>query len=364
MNNSHDDPIAVIGGGPAGLTAAYWLTGRGRKAVVFEADTQVGGISRTVEYKGFRFDIGGHRFFTKVKAVNELWHLMLGPEMLKRPRLSRIFYNGKFFDYPLRAMNALFGLGVWNAVRVMTSYVSIRLRPIRPEVSVEDWVSNRFGRRLYETFFKTYTEKVWGVPCNELGAQWAAQRIRGLSLRVAVMDALFGRFKGDKSKVKTLIDQFEYPRLGPGMMWEAFQQELARRGFPVQLESKVRRITHDGGRVTGVEVEQHGVTRHLEVSALVSTMPLRELIRALSPPPRPTCSTLQTASAIGTSSRWRSSSISRKCSPTTGSTSTTPQSNSVASRISRTGAPIWCPTSVRPASASSISASRATACGR
>ena len=211
---------------------------------------------------------------------------MLGPEMLKRPRLSRIFYNGKFFDYPLRAMNALFGLGVWNAVRVMTSYVSIRLRPIRPEVSVEDWVSNRFGRRLYETFFKTYTEKVWGVPCNELGAQWAAQRIRGLSLRVAVMDALFGRFKGDKSKVKTLIDQFEYPRLGPGMMWEAFQQELARRGFPVQLESKVRRITHDGGRVTGVEVEQHGVTRHLEVSALVSTMPLRELIRALSPPPR------------------------------------------------------------------------------
>jgi protoporphyrinogen oxidase len=215
--------------------------------------------------------------------VNELWHQVLGREMLKRPRLSRIYYNGKFFDYPLRAMNALFGLGLWNAVLVMVSYLWVRIKPIRPEVSVEDWVSNRFGRRLYNIFFKTYTEKVWGIPCRELGAQWAAQRIRGLSLRVAVMDALFGRFKRDKGTVKTLIDQFEYPRLGPGMMWEAFQQELEKRGCPVQLETRVERILHENARVTAVDVLHHGSVTRLDVSALISTMPLRDLVRALSP---------------------------------------------------------------------------------
>ncbi|MGE0451501.1 MAG: FAD-dependent oxidoreductase, partial [Vicinamibacterales bacterium] len=157
--------------------------------------------------------------------------------------------------------------------------------PIRPEVSVEDWVSNRFGRRLYRIFFKTYTEKVWGIPCSELGAQWAAQRIRGLSLRVAIMDALFGRFKRDKGKVKTLIDQFEYPRLGPGMMWEAFQQELEKRGTPVELQTRVRTILHEDGHVTAVDLAHGGSVRRLDVSAVISTMPLRELIRALSPAP-------------------------------------------------------------------------------
>jgi protoporphyrinogen oxidase len=282
-SNLDQKPVAVIGGGPAGLTAAYWVTGRGRPAVVFEADTQVGGIARTVVYKGFRFDIGGHRFFTKVKAVNELWDQVLGPEMLRRPRLSRIYYNGKYFDYPLKAMNALFGLGIINAIQIMASYVWVRIKPIAPEVSVEDWVSNRFGRRLYQIFFKTYTEKVWGVPCSELGAQWAAQRIKGLSLRVAVTNALFGRFNRDKTKVKTLIEEFKYPRLGPGMMWEAFQKELESRGCPVELESRVKQVSHDGKRITSIEIERHGVTRTLDVSAVISTMPLRTLVRALSP---------------------------------------------------------------------------------
>ena len=173
----------VAGGGPAGLTAAWLLAKRGVPPLVLEQDDQVGGIARTDEYKGFRFDIGGHRFFTKVGSVQKLWRSMLGPEMLTRPRLSRIYYGGKFFDYPLKPMNALFGLGIWNAFLVLLSYIWIRIRPIRPEVSFEDWVSNRFGRRLYNIFFKTYTEKVWGIPCNKIGAQWAAQRIKGLSLR-------------------------------------------------------------------------------------------------------------------------------------------------------------------------------------
>src|SRR3982750_4879806 len=197
------DPIVIIGAGPAGLTAAYQLVAQGRAVRVVEQDDQVGGIARTVEYKGFRFDIGGHRFFTKVAGGNELGRTMLGTVFLPQPRLSRIYYDGKFFDYPLKPMNALFGLGIWNAVLAAASYVWSHVRPIRPEVSVEDWVSNRFGRRLYRIFFKTYTEKVWGIPCNTISAQWAAQRIKGLSLWTAVTSMVFGRFQRGGAQIKT-----------------------------------------------------------------------------------------------------------------------------------------------------------------
>jgi protoporphyrinogen oxidase len=273
----------VIGAGPAGLTAAYYLVRRNKAVTILEQDRQVGGLARTVEYKGFRFDIGGHRFFTKVGPVRDLWHAMLGRDMLKRPRLSRIFYRGSFFDYPLKPLNALRGLGIFEAIRVVLSYVWIRLRPIRPEVSLEDWVSNRFGRRLYGIFFKTYTEKVWGIPCDRIGAQWAAQRIKGLSLVTAVINMLFKPRGAGDGQIKTLIDEFEYPRLGPGMMWEAFQADIQGRGGQLYLGAKVRRLRHENGRMTDVEFERGGVRTVVPADLVLSTMPLRELVESLSP---------------------------------------------------------------------------------
>lgn len=279
-------PLVVIGAGPAGLTAADALTREGQQVVVLEADTVVGGIARTVEYKGFRFDIGGHRFYSRVPLVRKLWRRMLGPDLLTRPRLSRIYYDGRFYDYPLRAGNALRGLGPWRTLGIALSYLQARLHPITPEVTFEDWVVNRFGRRLYETFFKTYTEKVWGMPCSRIGAQWAAQRIKGLSLWKAGCEMLLAMVSRRSSQIRTLIDRFEYPRLGPGMMWEAFRRAVETQGGRVMLSAPVVQLQHDGqGRVLAVEYEPPGGGVCVEVAGVVSTMPLRELVRALDPAP-------------------------------------------------------------------------------
>ena len=288
MSEPSSSPTVIVGAGPAGLTAAYLLLTRGRPVHVIEKDVRVGGIAQTAEYKGFRFDIGGHRFFTKVTAVTELWRAMLGPDFLKRPRLSRIYYGKKFFAYPLKPMNALFGLGLWNAFLIGLSYLWSHIRPIKPEVSLEDWVSNRFGRRLYRIFFKTYTEKVWGIPCDKITAQWAAQRIKGLSLLTAVTSMLFGRFmqKG-KKQIKTLIEEFEYPRYGPGMMWEKFHVEVERLGGRVDLETAVTGIIHEGSTITAVEIARDGRTERVPAGAVLSSMPLRQLVHALQPPAPP-----------------------------------------------------------------------------
>jgi protoporphyrinogen oxidase len=272
----------VIGGGPAGLTAALELARIGTPVLVVEAGPRVGGLAQTAEYKGFRFDIGGHRFFSKIPAVTALWRSVLGSDFIRRPRLSRIFYNGAFFDYPLKPMNALKGLGIFRSIGIVVSYVFAQMRPIHPEVSFEDWVTNRFGRRLYRTFFKTYTEKVWGIPCTSLSARWAAQRIMGLSLASAVINMLAPKRNRRSGKtIKTLIDEFEYPRLGPGMMWEAFAKEVERLGGQVRLNTKVTRLLHDGSRVHAVEIESDGRRSIQSVSSVVSTMALRHLIEAL-----------------------------------------------------------------------------------
>jgi protoporphyrinogen oxidase len=277
---SEPKSVVIIGAGPAGLTAAYALSKENVPAVVLEADRIVGGIARTVDYRGYLFDIGGHRFFTKWEEINQIWREILPDKFLERPRLSRIYYQKKFFFYPLRPRNALFGLGPLESIRVLASYFLSRLFFYDPEENLEQWVSNRFGRRLYEIFFKTYTEKVWGVPCTEIRAEWAAQRIKGLSLTTVIRNALFNQ---KKPHIKTLIDRFHYPERGPGQMWETLTNQLRQRGYPVLLERPVVRIGHDGNRVTHVVTGgPHGEERFYGTH-FISSMPIRDLINALEP---------------------------------------------------------------------------------
>jgi protoporphyrinogen oxidase len=278
----------VAGAGPAGLTAAYELTKHGRSCVVLESDpAMVGGISRTDQYKGYRFDIGGHRFFSKSEEINRLWREILGDQFITRSRMSRIYYDRKFFHYPLKPANALFNLGLWRSTLCVASYVKARLRPIRPEKSFEDWVVNRFGRLLFEIFFKTYTEKVWGMPTHAITAEWAAQRIKGLSLFSAVWNAVFGGLgRGKGEVIKTLIDSFQYPRLGPGQMWEAARDKIRAGGGAVHFDRRVVGVEHDGSAVTALVARdsQGRLTRYFGQHFL-STLPVRELIRAMDPPP-------------------------------------------------------------------------------
>jgi protoporphyrinogen oxidase len=279
--------VLIVGAGPAGLTAAYESSKLGLQPTVLEADRQVGGLSRTVNYRGYRFDIGGHRFFSKVELINDLWREILSEDFLLRPRLSRIYYRHHFFDYPLKALNALTGLGPVEALLVGMSYTRARLFPHKEETNLEQWVSNRFGDRLYRIFFKTYTEKVWGIPCAEISADWAAQRIKNLSLREAVRNALVGAGKTkDGEIITTLIDQFHYPRLGPGMMWECCRDILASRGHETIEGVNVDRIRHRHGQVEAV-YGRTGEGREVEFGAdqFISTMPLRELVHALDPAP-------------------------------------------------------------------------------
>jgi len=278
----------IIGGGPAGLTAAWELQKASVPTSVYEKDDIVGGISRTVNYKGYRFDIGGHRFFTKVKRVEEWWWSQLSDEFLTRPRLSRIYYNDRFFDYPLKPANALMGLGIFQSIGILNSYLKAQLFPQKPEENLEQWVSNRFGNRLYQIFFKTYTEKVWGIPCTEIAADWAAQRIKNLDLKTAVKNAFFGSGGGKGPVVTTLIEKFHYPRLGPGMMWERVADRLGEAGYPVKMNQDVTTLHHDGSRITAITARQpDGTTIREEGSDFLSTMPIRELINAFDPPAPP-----------------------------------------------------------------------------
>ncbi|HEX5706621.1 MAG TPA: NAD(P)/FAD-dependent oxidoreductase [Pyrinomonadaceae bacterium] len=293
-----ESTVVIIGGGPAGLTAAYELCKAGRSSVVLERDAALGGLARTVNYKGYRFDIGGHRFFTKVRAVEETWREVLPDgDFLRRKRLSRIYYNKRFFHYPLRASSMLTSLGYRDAALVLLSYLRARLRPRRPEETFEQWVTNRFGRRLYEIFFKTYTEKVWGIPCDEITADWAAQRIKGLSLAVVLKDVLLRRRRasgegdaGDRGAiVRTLVDEFDYPRLGPGQMWERMAALCEATGRSrVRQGASVERVRWRRGRVESVEVANTDGSRDtIEGAEFISSMPARELVMKLEPRPTP-----------------------------------------------------------------------------
>jgi protoporphyrinogen oxidase len=274
--------VVVIGGGPAGLTAAYILAKDGVKVTVLEADDIVGGISRTARYNGYRFDIGGHRFFTKVTPVEEFWKEILGSEFISVPRLSRIHYGGKYFDYPLKAWNALSGLGIWNAVMIVMSYFWSHMRPFPVEENFEQWVSNRFGKRLYRIFFKTYTEKVWGIPCTEIRAEWAAQRIQGLSLAKAILNAAALQKRSDT--IKTLINEFQYPRYGPGQMWETCTEKIEALGSKVLMKHDVTALETVNGKVVAVRANTPQGEVRIEGDHFINTMPVRHLVRAIEPP--------------------------------------------------------------------------------
>ena len=276
--------VVIAGAGPAGLTAAYELCRAGVTSTVLEADNIVGGISRTVERDGWRFDIGGHRFFTKVPEVEALWHEILPDEdFLLRPRLSRIFYQGKYFDYPLKAMNALKNLGFVEAVLCVLSYAWARVRPPKDQTNYEGWLVARFGWRLYRTFFKTYTEKVWGVPVSSMPADWAAQRIKNLSLMSAIMNALTP--SRNQKEITSLIEEFQYPKYGPGMMWERCTEQVEAQGTDVQMQTKVVGVKYADGRAHTVVTEtRDGNRTELPADHVISSMPFPHLIRAMDPP--------------------------------------------------------------------------------
>jgi protoporphyrinogen oxidase len=274
---------AVLGGGPAGLTGAYTLGLRGQSATVFEGDGMVGGIAKTIEFKGYRFDLGGHRFFTKLKPVERLWEQVMGDEFLTRPRLSRIYFDGKYFDYPLSSKDVIKRLGLWESTLCAMSYLwSVRKRGSKAE-TFEEWVTVRFGRRLYEAFFRSYTEKVWGIPGSEIRSQWAAQRIKNFSLWKALL-TIVGLKRQD---VTTLIEEFRYPRLGPGQMWERFHERVEELGIPVVLKHRVETIRRKGDRVTGIAVRSNGDIDEHTVDSILSSIPLSELVLRMDPPAPP-----------------------------------------------------------------------------
>ncbi len=285
-----DHQIVIIGAGPAGLTAAYVLNKRGVQSTVLESDTVVGGISRTATADGWRFDIGGHRFFTKVQQVEDVWFEILGPDdFLKRPRLSRIYYRGKFYDYPISATNALRNLGPIEALRCVGSYLWVRVHPPKDTSTLEGFVVSRFGWRLYGHFFKTQSEKVWGVPCTEIQADWGAQRIKNLSLFRAVWEALKPkrlRARADKSKqVTSLIEEFNYPKYGPGMMWERCADLVTAQGTTITFGATVTRVEHTDGRAVAVTASTVGAPTRHECTDVISSMPIGALLRAMDPPP-------------------------------------------------------------------------------
>ncbi len=282
----------ILGAGPAGLAAAYDLAKRGAAPVVVEKSDCVGGICQTICYKGYYFDMGGHRFFTKYDEVQALWEEVLGDRFLVRPRLSRIYYGGKFYDYPLKATNALLNLGVLESARCGLSYARARLRPRGGERSFEEWVSNRFGDRLFDIFFRSYTEKVWGIPTSEIGADWAAQRIKNMELSTAVRQALSrplkqalgGRRAEGAEVVSSLIEEFYYPPHGPGEMYDAMRDKVGTLGGEVRMRHEVVAVLRKGSRITGVLVRtESGEELELSGDQILSSIPLPSLIRMMQP---------------------------------------------------------------------------------
>jgi protoporphyrinogen oxidase len=292
---SHSD-VLIIGAGPAGLTASYLLTKQGMSATVIEADPHyVGGISRTANYKNFLFDIGGHRFFSKSKEVVDLWREILPDDFISRPRMSRIYYDGKYYSYPLKAFEALTNLGPIESAMCVLSFMYKQAFPNEKPVTFHEWVSNQFGERLFSIFFKTYTEKVWGMSCDEISSDWAAQRIKGLDLWTAMASALRNSIapakkgpvrKADGEIIKTLIDSFEYPRRGPGMMWDAAAAKTRAQGGEIHMGMRLDKLSWDASakRWTMSARREDGTTETFTGNHVISSAPITELVRSIDAP--------------------------------------------------------------------------------
>ncbi len=294
MRSRDNEPkkAILIGGGPAGLTAALEMLKHDIAVTVLEKYKQVGGIARTESYKDYHFDMGGHRFFTKSDVVDTIWQDIMGDDFLVRPRLSRIYYQKKYFHYPPQILNTLTGLGIFESIRILWSYVWWHIVPYRKVTTFEQWVTNAFGKRLFEIFFKSYTEKVWGISCSELSSEWAVQRIKELSIKVIIQKL----FLQSRRQVTTLIEEFRYPRRGPGMMWEKAKTRIENAGSSVLLSTNVTAIHRTGNRIDSVSIEAHGEVSRLDADYFVSSMPITELIQTLQP--APPAAVLQAAQAL------------------------------------------------------------------
>jgi protoporphyrinogen oxidase len=273
-----NETTVILGAGPAGLAAGYELAGKGIRPIILEKAGKVGGLSRTETFKDYKFDIGGHRFFTREKEIDELWRRMLGEDFLKVSRRSRIHYKGRFFNYPLDLLNAFSNLGIAESSRVLLSYIQAQIQPSPREETFDEWITNRFGSRLYEMFFKEYTEKVWGLPCSTIQAEWAAQRINGLSLTSTLLNAALGT-----KKARTLIDEFHYPVQGPGMMWRRFEAEFKSLGGQVWLNAEVTGLKREKDRIASVICDTGNETVEIPVEEVISSLPISELISILEP---------------------------------------------------------------------------------
>ena len=274
--------VIILGAGPAGLTAAYELSGKGVSSIVLERDSVVGGLAKTVDYKGHLFDLGGHRFYTKIALIERIWREVLGTDFLARPRLSRIYYRSRFFNYPLDPADVVRGLGPLEILMCGLSFLRSHVFPQKPETNLATWVSNRFGRRLFKMFFESYTEKVWGIPCTQISSDWAAERIRGLSFPALVKQVFHGKGRQNRKKtIRTLIREFHYPRRGPGMMWTRMQELLEKRGSRVVLNTPVQKILWKEGRISGIQAGG----RLYQGKHFISSLAIRDFVKMMDPLP-------------------------------------------------------------------------------
>ena len=285
MSKLANNEILILGGVFAGLSAGYVLTKAGLKVKVFESDSSVGGLSKTIIHNGFRFDLGGHRFFTKDRELNNFVKELMGKELISVPRKSKIYMRNKYFDYPLKPLNAIFGLGISTTIEILFDYAAERIKNLIREpqnISLEDWVVGNFGRKMFNIYFKEYSEKVWGIECSMISAEWVAQRIRGLSLASAVKNAFF---KLNGKDVPSLVDFFLYPQLGIGRISDRLKEDIEAGNNSVLTDSRIERINHSDFKVESIVINNRKQFVEENGIEFISSIPITKLVKMLHPAP-------------------------------------------------------------------------------